>query len=123
MSDVHEHGLSEGDRLRSERRESDLVVQEVRDRTVDFGSDVGERTHRSVASGLQTGRLERVEEGPVCRRCGSGEYLRVKRVETDSARYTSGNIVAVVCGSCGYREDDPDLRKARAIDNQEGADA
>jgi hypothetical protein len=59
--DVYEHGLSEGDRLRSERRESDLIVRDIRDTTVYFGVGVGEKTHREVASGLRTGRLERIE--------------------------------------------------------------
>jgi hypothetical protein len=64
MSEL-EHGLEAGDRLRSERRESDLIVQAVRDTVVDFGGDVGQRTHREIASGLRTGQLERIdEEGP-----------------------------------------------------------
>ena len=57
-----EHGLEAGDRLRSKRRESDLIVQAVRDTVVDFGGDVGERTHREIASGLRTGKLERIDE-------------------------------------------------------------
>lgn len=57
-----EHGLQEGDQLRSKRRDSLLTVVEVRDTVVDFGGDVGERTHRAVMSGLRTGTLERVEE-------------------------------------------------------------
>lgn len=54
-----EHGLSGGDRLSSERRESVLIVQDVRDTVVDFG-DAGEKTHREIMSGLRTGRLKRV---------------------------------------------------------------
>jgi len=57
-----EHGLEAGDRLRSERRESDLIVQAVRDTVVDFGG-VGEKTHREITSGLRTGTLERIDEG------------------------------------------------------------
>jgi len=71
-----EHGLEEGDRLRSDRRESDLIVRDVRDTVVDFGGDVGERTHRDVASGLRSGLLERVDDdltgphgGTECMQC------------------------------------------------------
>jgi hypothetical protein len=57
---MFEHGLKEGDRLQSKRRESELIVQEVRDTVVCF-EEVGEKTHREVTSGLRSGRLERVE--------------------------------------------------------------
>ena len=57
---MFEHGLNEGDRLRSKRRESDFVVHEVRDTTVYFGPEVGEQTHRWVTSGLESGTLEKV---------------------------------------------------------------
>lgn len=61
MDDLH-HGLREGDRLRSERRESMLTVESVRDTTVDFGGDVGEWSHRKVHSLLEAGTIEVVDE-------------------------------------------------------------
>lgn len=57
---MFEHGLNEGDRLRSKRRPSELVVHEVRDTTVHFGPEVGEQTHKWVTSGLESGELEKV---------------------------------------------------------------
>ena len=62
-SGISEHGLEVGDRLRSKRRQTELTVREVRDTTVYFGEDVGEKTHREVMRGLRSGKLEYVEDG------------------------------------------------------------
>lgn len=55
---VYEHGLQPGDVVASKRRETDMEVQDVTDLYVDFGGDVGEVTHESVAVRLDTGVWE-----------------------------------------------------------------